>query len=181
MKRLFTISLALLLVMTSLGHAFAAVFCPYAFGRGCCFSKAPGHPHALPSGSENTAMQELAMDSMSMVGMVINDTGSDSSAMKIMPAMSYLPVAEDAALANKVEPPIETCTHCLSHSGVLNALVSSVSVPDQSHKDFGSLRLPLSKLLVRAATTLAQIGLPKEHAPPVSSAPRHILISVFLI
>jgi hypothetical protein len=182
MKQLFPTSLALLLVMSSLGHVFAAALCPHAFGSDCCFAKAPGHTHALPSGYENTAMHAPmdGMHGMAMDGMAMDRTGTDDSAMKSMSATSYLPVADDDAIANKVEQPIETCTHCLSHSGILNAPLSSISVLNQSNKDLGSVQLPLSRL-VRALTTLAQIGLPKEHAPPGSSAPRYILINVFLI
>ena len=186
MKRLVPINLALLLVISSLGHAFAAAFCPHAFGRECCFAKAHSHTHALPSSHEITAMpmddmHGMHMDDMAMDAVVIPDSGTDCSKMKGMSAISYLAVADDNSLANKVEKPVETCTHCLSHSGIFNAPISSVSVPDQSNKDLGSVPLPVSRFLVPAATTLAQIGPPRDHAPPGSSAPRYILINVFLI
>ncbi len=126
-------------------------------------------------------MQMEDMHGMQMEGMKMDGTGTDDSAMKGMSARSYLRVADDDALANKVEKPVETCTHCLSHSGILNAPVSSASIPDQSNKDLGSVLLPVSRFLVLIATTLAQIGLQREHAPPSSSVPRHILINVFLI
>jgi len=123
----------------------------------------------------------MHMDYMVMDGMVMTDSGTDCSKMKGMSAISYLAVADDNSLANKVEKPVETCTHCLSHSGIFNAPISSVSVPDQSNKDLGSVPLPVSRFLVPAATMLAQIGPPRDHAPPGSSAPRYILINVFLI
>jgi hypothetical protein len=186
MKRLFPINLALLLVISSLGHAFAAAFCPHAFGRECCFAKAHSHTHALPSSHEITAtpmdeMHGMHMDDMAMDGMVMPDSETDCSKMKGMSAISYLTVAEDNSLANKVERPMETCSHCLSRSGIFNAPISFVNVPDQSNKDFGSVPLPVSRFLVPAAATLAQIGPPRDHAPPGRSAPRYILINVFLI
>jgi hypothetical protein len=94
---------------------------------------------------------------------------------------TQLSSAEELVPTNKLELPVETCPHCMSHSGVPNAPMSSVSVPNQSNRDFGSLPLPVSRFLVRPSMTLAQIGLPREHAPPGTKAPRHILISVFLI
>jgi len=186
MKRLFPTTLALLLVISSLGHAFAAAFCPHALRRECCFAKARSHTHALPSSHEITAMPTddmhgMQMDDMAMDGMVMSDSGTDCSKAKGMSVISYLAVADDNSLANKVEKPVETCTHCLSHSGIFNAPISSVSVPDQSNKDLGSVPLPVSRFLVPAATMLAQIGPPRDHAPPGSSAPRYILINVFLI
>jgi len=191
MKRLFPTTFALLLVISSLGHTFAAAFCPHAFGRECCVAKVHSHTQALPSSHEITAMQMddmqmddmhgMHMDDIAMDGMVMPDSGTDCSKMRGMSAISYLAVADDNSLANKVEKPVETCTHCLSRSGILNAPVSSVSVQDQSNKDLGSVLFPVSRFLVRASTTLAQIGLQREHVPPGSSVPRHILINVFLI
>ena len=186
MKRLFPINLALLLVISSLGHAFGAVFCPHAPGHECCFAKASDHTHALPSSHDITAMpmddmHGMQMDNMAMDGMVVPDSGTDCSKMKGMSANSYLAVTDDNSLANKNEKPLETCTHCLSHSGIFNAPMSSVSVPDQSNKDLGSVPLPVLRFLVPAASTLPQIGPPRDHAPPGSSAPRYLLINVFLI
>jgi len=186
MKRLFPINLALLLVIGSLGQAFAAAFCPHALGRECCFAKASDHTHAVPSSHEITAMpmddmHGMHMDDMAMDGMVMPDSGTDCSEMKSMSGIVYLAVADNNSLANEVEKPVETCTHCLSHSGIFNAPISSVSVPDQANKDLDSVPLPVSRFLVPAATMLAQIGPPRDHAPPGSSAPRYILINVFLI
>ena len=190
--RLFPTSLAVLLVISSLGHAFAAVFCPHPMGRQCCFAKAPDHDHATshqhaalldtPMGSmQMDDMHGVQMNEMAIDDMAMPDRGTDSSTMKGMFAMSYLPVADNESLANRIGQPMEPCPHCLSHSGILNAPISSLSLPDQSSKDLGLVPLLVSRLLVPATATLAQIGSPREHAPPGSSAPRHILINVFLI
>jgi len=173
MKRLFPTSLALLLAMSSLGHVFAAAFCPRVLGGGCCFAKAPDLKHLSPTCHEDMAMPmgEAAMDGM----------GTDDRSMHDMPATSSSSFTDDDALTSKFEQPFETCTHCLSHSGILNAPLSSVSAADQSNKDFGSGLCPVCRFLVPSATTVSRRGLPREHAPPGSSAPRYILISVFLI
>ena len=192
MVRLFPTSLAVLLVISSLGHAFAAVFCPHPMGRECCFAKAPDHTHA--TSHQNAAMLDTPMGSMQMDDMhgvqmnemaiddmAMPDRGTDGSTMKGMSAISYLPVGDNESLANRIGQPMESCPHCLSHSGILNAPISSLSLPDQSSKDLGLVPLLVSRFLIPAATTLAQIGPPRDHAPPGSSAPLYILINVFLI
>jgi hypothetical protein len=135
-------------------------------------------------------MQGMAMDAMADESMSMN--GSDMSAMAMDDAdvtpsivasdeISVASTSEEVAQANKVDLPSDACTHCLSHSGLQNAPVSSVSVPDQPNKDFSSATLAVSRFLARPAAPFARIGLPREHAPPGSSVPRHILINVFLI
>jgi hypothetical protein len=124
---------------------------------------------------DKTPTDEVAVDGIAMDHMAMS--GGD---MDLMSATSS-PLVEDYAYARGVEQPVETCSHCLSHSGILNAPLSSVSAPDQSNRDLGSLLLPVSRFVVRSSMTVAQNGLPDEHAPPGNTAARHILISVFLI
>ncbi len=196
MKRLFPSGLALLLVIGSLGHVFAAAFCPRVLGRACCLAKVAVHTHdASSSAMHSMPMDGMPMDGMAMDEMAMDNTATDSTVVDgmamdhvamsggdidLMPATSSQ-LAEDYALAGRVEQPVETCSHCLSHSGILNAPLSSVSTPDQSNRDLCPILLPISRFRVRSAVTVAQNGLPDEHAPPGSSAARHILISVFLI
>jgi len=195
MRRLFPSGLALLLVIGSLGHVFAAAFCPRVLGRACCLAKVAVHTHdASSSPMHSMPMDDMSMDGMPMDGMAVDEMATDDVAldgiamghvvmsggdMDLMPATSSQ-LAEDYALASRVEQPVETCSHCLSHSGILNAPLSSVSTPDQSNRDL-PIPLPISRFRARSAVTVAQSGLPDEHAPPGSSAARHILISVFLI
>jgi 3-oxoacyl-[acyl-carrier-protein] synthase III len=196
MKRLFPTSLALLLVMASLGHVLAAAFCPRALGHECCFAKTASHTHSSSSSQVNKVVPDMQMDGMSMDGMnmddvvmadtssldhrAINDTTIDAATIDMSIPFSPPAFSEDV-VANKFDQPIESCAHCFGHSGVANAPVSSVSVSDHSGKEIGSVLLPGSRFNVRPAIALAQIGLPREHAPPGSSTPRHILINVFLI
>ena len=127
-------------------------------------------------------MHGMTMDGAAMDGMGTDDMAMDEDSMPMhdMAETSPSRVTDDDALASKFEQPFETCTHCLSHSWILNAPLSSVSAADQSRKDLGSVSGPVSRFLVRSAIIASQSGLPREHAPPVST-PRHILISVFLI
>jgi hypothetical protein len=123
--------------------------------------------------------ESMPMDSDDMQGMMVDDaevlprSGIDEA--------TQLTGSEELVPTNKLELPVEICTHCMSHSGVPNAPISSLSVADQSNKELGSVPLPVCKFLARPSITLAQIGLPGEHAPPGTDAPRHILINVFLI
>ena len=185
MKRLFPGSLALLLVMGSLGHVFAAAFCPRMLGHNCCLTatsrdsrSAQSHQHM-----HGMAMDSMANESMPMAGdmqdMVMDDANVPPRSS--IDEASQLFTSEELVPTNKLELPVEVCTHCMSHSGVPNAPISSVSVADQSNKDVGSVPLAVSRFFVRPSMTLAQIGLPREHAPPGSSAPLHIVLNIFLI
>ena len=179
MKRFFPTSLALLLVMGSLGHVFAAAFCPRMLGHDCCLGKKSGEPPAQ-SHQHMVGMSDesMPMDGHDMHDMVMDDT--NVPLVSTTDEASQLSNSGELAATNKLELPIESCRHCMSHSGVPNAPISSVSVAD-SNKDFGSVPLPVSRFLIRPSMTLAQIGLPREHAPPGTSAPRNILFNVFLI
>jgi hypothetical protein len=200
MKRLFPTSLALLLVMASLGHVLAAAFCPRALGRECCFAKTAHHTHSSSSSHEKMAVHKMHTDGLSMDGMNMNcmnmgdmpmeATSMDRREMNDMEIdaptvdLSILfspPAFTEQSVANKLAQPVESCAHCLGHSGIVNAPVSFVSGSNESGKEIESVLLSVSKFLNRPAIAPAQLGLPGKHAPPGSSAPRHILISVFLI
>lgn len=187
MKRLFLTSLALLLVMGSLGHVFAAAFCPGMLSRDCCLKEASSPQHCSQTHQNMHGMpmdgildETMTMDGSDMHGMMMDEAAVPAPSLDLK-EVTLVSTSEEVLQANQLDLPVEDCTHCMSHSGVPNAPVSSVTVPDQSSKDPGSIPLPISKFLLRPAMTLAQIGIPREHAPPGSSAPRHLLISVFLI
>ena len=153
------------------------------------------HRTVLPSSHENVMVHDMHMDGMSMHDMNMDDmemgdTSIDHHAMEDMVSgaatvdvsirFSRLAFGEEA-VANKFDQPVESCAHCLAHSSIFSAPISTVSVSDQSNKDPGAIPLSVSRSLARPAMRLAQIGRPREHAPPGNSAPRHILINVFLI
>lgn len=187
MKRFFPISFALLLVMASLGHVFAAAFCPRMLGHDCCLTKTSSSQHSSQShqnmhgmAMDETANESMPMDGHDAHGMIMGDETLPSPSSETNE--EFLPsTSEELAPANKLAPPIDACTHCMTHSGVQNAPVTSVSIPNQSNRYLGSVPLLVSGFLGRPSLSLAQIGLPREHAPPGGSAPRHILISIFQI
>jgi hypothetical protein len=190
MKRFLLASLALLLVMSTSGQAFAAAFCPRASGHECCFAKTVSHTHSSSSSHENMAVHHMHMAGMNMDNMPMVDTSMDHMAMNdVMVGAATIdtsapvspPAFNDQVVANKFDQPIESCTHCVGHSGVANGPVSFVSLPGQSGKEVGFDLVPVSRFLVRSPLTPAQVGLHREHAPPGTNAPRHILIDVFLI
>ena len=185
MKRLFPTSLALLLVIGSLGHVFAAVFCPRMQNHDCCLTKTTSGHHSTQSHQHMPGMpmrsiadESMQMDDSDMSGMTMEQPAVPGLSADVKINLSG---AHPLVSANRIEVPLDACTHCMSHSGLPNAPLSSVRTPDQSNKDIGSARLWPARFLVRPAITLAQIALPREHAPPGSSAPRHVLINVFLI
>ena len=187
MKRFFPTSLALLLVLGSLGHVFAAAFCPRMLGHDCCLPKASSHQHASLSDQHlhGMAMGAMTHESMPMDDTDMQDMNMDDEGLPSAPLATndgaLLPTSEVIVAANTLERPNDTCSHCLSHSGITNAPISSVSVPTQSNRDHVPVVLPVSRFFARPTITQEQIGLPREHAPPGSTAPRHILISVFQI
>jgi hypothetical protein len=186
MKRLFLSSLALLLVTSSVGQVFAAAFCPRASGHECCFAQTVSHTHISSSKHKNITvhhmhMDGMSMDAMNMDGMTMNDTTIGEATVNISTPVSQPALLSESGVGNRFDLPFESCSHCVGHSGVTNPPVSFVSVSGQSGKDLGFVRLPVSRFLVCPPLALAHVGLPREHAPPGISAPRHILISVFLI
>ena len=186
MKRFFPTSLALLLVMGSLGHVFAAAFCPRMLGHDCCLTKkssqepSQSHQHMHGMAMDGMIDESMQIDSVDMQDMMMDDASVQPSSTGI-DEVTLLSSSEELVPANRLELPMEVCTHCMTHSGAQNAPISSVSVPNQSNRNLGSIPLPISKFIARPTTKLTQVGLPKEHAPPANGAPRHILLNVFLI
>jgi len=129
---------------------------------------------------EGMANESMGMDGSEMQNVMTDDAGVQPSSSGI-DEVTLLSTSKLSVPTNKLRLPIDSCTHCMSHSGMQNAPVSSLGVPDQSNKDSGSAPLPALRFVARPAMTPAQIGLPGEHAPPGSSPRRHILIRVFQI
>ena len=176
MKRFFPTSLALLLVMGSLGHVFAAAFFPRSPGRACCFANTSHHAHdSLPS-HQDMAEHCMPMDRMSMDDMAMDDTAAVEVSNSFIPT-----VVDDEVLASSFEQPVESCAYCMIHSGLSNGPASFVTGPDESRKSVDSVPLPVSSFLTPSLSTVTPNRLPREHAPPGPGTPRHILISVFLI
>ena len=181
MKRNLFIGLSLMLLLSSLGHVFAAAFCPHMQDHECCLRKTASHMPKSSSGKQDIAMHSMAMDDMGMRDMALHDMDMDHTVMDDSMTQSAPSTAIGDGLANKFELPADSCAHCMGHSGLPNASVSFVLVQDQSRKDVGSAPLAVSQFLLRSVMTLMQSRPPREHSPPRMRGPRHILISVFLI
>src|SRR5712692_8815533 len=133
MKRFLLTSLALMLVMSTSGHVFAAAFCPRASGHECCFARTAGHTHSSSFNHENTAahhmhVDDMSMDDMNMNDMAMVDASKDHIAMNDMKIDAATvnvsipfsaPHASDAAVS-KFDQPVEPCAHCVGHSGIAN-------------------------------------------------------------
>jgi hypothetical protein len=177
----FLIALALLLGLSSLGHVFAAAFCPRMQSSECCLAKTVTHTHNSSCTREDKAMDGMPTDHMAAHDMSTMDGMAMGEMVTEMPSQSSPNNAYAGPFDDALEQPVELCPHCLNHSGLPNAPVSSVNVADESRKTVDSLPLPVSSLLAPVPITVASNGLPREHAPPGTSAPRHILNNVFLI
>ena len=176
MKRFLPNSLALLLVIASLGHVAAATLCPRSLGHECCFANTSNHKHdSLPS------HQDMAEHCMPKDGMSMDDMAMDDAVAVEVPNPFAPPVVDEEVLASRFEQPVESCPHCMVHSGPSNVPASFVTPPDESRKAVDSVPLPVSSFLAPSLATGTRNGSPREHAPPGPAAPRHILISVFLI
>jgi hypothetical protein len=80
MKRLFPTGPALLLVMGSLGHVFAAAFCPRLLDHDCCLTKtssglnpAQSHHHMHSMAMDGITEESMSMDGEDMQDMVTDD------------------------------------------------------------------------------------------------------------
>jgi hypothetical protein len=171
--------------MSSVGHVFAAAFCPRMQGRECCLAKTVRYAPESSCIHEDTAIDGAPMDDMimhgmhdmsTMDGMVMDETPTNDLSAPFSTRSFYA-----ATLNDPLQQPVQPCPHCLSHSGLLNAPVSSVKAPDESRKAVDTAPLPASTFLTPSVITVPSNGLPEEHAPPGTSAPRHILNNVFLI
>jgi hypothetical protein len=84
------------------------------------------------------------------------------------------------SFSNRFALPGQQCAHCLGHSGPGNLPLSFVAPTD--HRRGGAFGpLPAARVTTRPPTLIAQHRLPGAHAPPGSTARRHLLTGVFLI
>jgi hypothetical protein len=101
-KTSLSINLALLLVIGTLGHVFAAAFCPGALGRECCLTRASNHTHASLSSHEDMAMHGTPTDGAEAMGG--QGTEEMTMAEDAMDDMSETaPVSDDDAITSKFE------------------------------------------------------------------------------
>jgi hypothetical protein len=172
MRQRFLITLAFIVGLSSVGQVFEAAFCPRMQGRDCCLAKADRAPQTSDCGHQTainqTSMGEMSMDDMQMGSVTVETTWPASS------------LSDETITLDKLDEPIGSCAHCLSHSGLANAPVSFVTGTDQSTQTV-PCPAPVPSFQLPSQVNRLNHGLPGQHAPPGASASRYLLINVFLI
>src|SRR5947209_4366575 len=91
-----------------------------------------------------------------------------------------MPAAE--AEADSISQPTELCAHCMSHPNLPAKAVAAVASVEQSKRDLSArISALVSKSPASSIASFAPLLSSRPHAPPVTSARRHVLISTFLI
>lgn len=186
MKRFFPTSLALLLIIGSFGHAFAATLCAQMVGADCCAAMQSRHSpvtaHSQPvdlsfeSNEEDVSTAECERSHRATTettiiptaGLMVDNLSSGGSQAEII----------DAA---KVDMPPDGCSLCARHLDDKNAPALSSNLLNESKGDKSPAITAAFRFVSRSGLTVAQIDLPSENAPPINATRRHILINVFLI
>lgn len=81
--------------------------------------------------------------------------------------------------ADRLEQPLASC--CASRSQVPPVPVFASRGAEQSKQDLGAALRNAPKVIMPPAPSFAPPVRSRQHAPPIDSTQRHILISVFLI
>jgi hypothetical protein len=174
-KRVIFTSFLLLAFMTGAwGNVLAAAFCPHIGSlRACCLKhKSPPSPSA-----ETHEMHDMDMDMGEMQMAMSAESTEDSATQKPVEPLAEL---EQDSQATVVDQPIETCSHCLSHSQL--PLGSTTLRETESAKRGADLTAAPQVIGQVSLTALPSLIVDqREHSPPGSSSPRHILINVFRI
>jgi hypothetical protein len=179
--------------MSTLGNAFAYAFCSGARGRDCCLRKSFNHTHH--SSAELPATQQLserrmgghclhsepeqhtkAVTPMRMEGRERATAVPANHAAESAPRDESEPAAEA-----QVDQPLQSCTHCLSHSGLSGFPIASAAAGDAGSKETSFAPIPVARILFDALGTFGNRNVLSDHAPPGSRLPRYLLIHVLLI
>jgi len=160
MRRALTLNLALIVMLSSLGHRVAAAFCAREGQRDHCGRAAP------------VIVSEHAGCHAGMMNVEL-DGDAETAVGAEAPAISD-------SVADSIMPPFETCPHCIGHSGPVNASLRFAVVSDPSRKELDSTPPLAARLLVGHISTILQRGAPMQHAPPLAKASLH-LIGILLI
>ena len=95
-----------------------------------------------------------------------------------MGGMHHQPQAEEGR-AGSLQRPFVSC--CASRPEVPPAPVAASRGAEQSKQNLGALLKPAVKVIVPPVPSFATAVTFRQHAPPGTTAPRHVLIQVFLI
>ena len=163
---LSTAILVVALLLSAWGNVLAAAFCPHLGSAHACCAK-----HATKQ-SPSHEMPDMDMGDMPME--MSAESAMESSAEQAMEVS-----LERNSDANVLTGPIENCLHCMSHSQLLQG--SIVLRESQAAKRSADVNAPRPAQIVSLFGLANPIVIPREHAPPGESSPRHILNNVFRI
>jgi hypothetical protein len=174
-KRAIFTSFTLLVFMAGTwGNVLAAAFCPRLGSALSCCLKHDSYPSQSP---ETHDMHHMDMGQMADMQM---DMPAESKEEAWTQEQSQ-PSAEvdQNAGASALGRPVETCSHCLSHSQL--PLGSITLHETESGKRRAALTAPQLAQDTALVSLPRLIFDPREHAPPGDSSPRYLLINVFRI
>lgn len=153
MKRLLLISVISLLFVSGWSHMLAAAVCPQMQVKASCPMQMREH--------SNSSHEAMAMGEMGDM------------------QMSETTVSEDEV--NAVNLPLGSCPHCFSKSEYPTSTVIDVKGVEQSKRDLGAILQQTIKAFSPLTTLFAPPVASRQHAPPLATTARHVLISVYLI
>ncbi len=178
-RSLFAAFLLLAFIAGAWGNVLAAAFCPgMASVRACCLQH-KSHPQS----SETHDMHDMEMGEMAdmqMSEMKMDMSAESTEEASTQKQIEPLAGVEQDTEAPAIEQPIETCSHCLSHSQLP---LGSVTLRETEAAQRSADLIAAPQVIEQASLTAlpSLIVDQREHAPPGSSSPRHILINVFRI
>ena len=179
-KRPILASLILLAVVAGAwGNVLAAAFCPHIVSTHACYLNS-SHPSQSLDAHDMHDMDMGQVADMQMGEMQMDMSAEFTDEASTQEQSEPIAEVEQNSGTTVVDQPIETCSHCLNHSRLP---VGSVTLREaESAKRCANLTAAPQVIEQVSLTTLPSFMFdPREHAPPGSSSPRHILINVFRI
>ena len=179
-RAIFTFFLLLAFTAGASRNVLAAAFCPrIASVRACCL-KHKSHPSQSYETHDMHDMDMGEMADMQMGEMKMDMSAESSEEASTQKQIEPLAEVEQDTEATAVDRPIETCSHCLSHSQLpLGSVTLRETESAKRSADLTAAPQVIEQVSLTALPSL--IVDQREHAPPGSSSPRHILINIFRI
>ena len=152
MKKVLLILVISLLFVSGWSHVLASAFCPKTQAMSGCPMQAGNKSHQSHEAMEMSEMGD----------------------------MQTMPAATDGEV-NVLEQPMGSCPHCFRQPEQQPTPLAASKGAEHSRRDLGALLQQAVKVITPQAAPFYPPVLSRQHAPPQASAPRHVLISVFLI
>jgi hypothetical protein len=165
-RYLSAVILLLALVISTTGKLIVTAFCPTSGSAEC---------HEVPRdpGVSHSAMTH-EMHGVHMAGMSPATEREKAAELRIAD-LSVQPIAS----SNLIEPTLDPCSHCVSHSNPSRS--APASHQPNVFRSSGHVAETEGTATVPAVVLSPRIINPREHAPPGSSSPLHVRINVFRI